>query len=221
MGVLASVVVVGALSIGTTGVAAAMGANPPKPTVSGLVATPPSLSSSGGAVTLSANVTNATSCTFTSNKPVAGLPATIPCSNGTFDQNATAPINTRVKAITYKFKLAVTGTKTVHARVEVTESSGYHVLPGSQWTLQELSFIAMLPSCTIETFLPGHGWRDDIGRSGRYGGGAQSISETFGKGPGALTGTWNSTTNDYVGTLFVGARPAYTITLSPGVTAGC
>jgi len=141
-----------------------MGANPAKPTVSSFAATPPSLGSSGGAVTLSANVTNATSCTFTSNKPVVGLPATLPCSNGTVDENVNVPTNTGMKAITYKFKLAVAGTKTVHASVEVTVPTGYHIVPGSRWTLQEVSFPSGLPlGCTIQTFLPGHRWSDDVG----------------------------------------------------------
>jgi hypothetical protein len=74
------------------------------------------------------------------------------------------PTNTGMKAITYKFKLAVAGTKTVHASVEVTVPTGYHIVPGSRWTLQEVSFPSGLPlGCTIQTFLPGHRWSDDVG----------------------------------------------------------
>jgi hypothetical protein len=198
-----------------------MGAKPAKPTVSSFAATPASLGSSGGAVTLSANVTNATSCTFTSNKPVVGTPATLPCSNGAINENVTVRADAGTHAITYKFKLAVTGTKTVHARVEVTVPSGYHIVPDSQWTLQELSIPELLPSCTIQTFLPGQRWTDDVGNTGRYSGGAQSISEPTGNIPPGLTGVWNSTTNEYVGYIYVEARPLASITLSPGVTAGC
>jgi hypothetical protein len=122
------------LSIGAPGVAAAAGANPTNPTVSSLVATPPSLGSSGGAVTLSANVANATTCTFTSNRPVVGAPATLPCSNGAINDNVTVPANAGAHAITYNFRLAVTGAKTVHARVAVSvirlpHSSGFTLDP--------------------------------------------------------------------------------------------
>jgi len=189
-------VVAAALSIGTTGVSAAMGANPDKPTVFSFAATPSSLGSSGGAVSLSANVTNAISCTLTSNKPAVGLPATLPCSSGTINENVTVSANTKVNAITYKFKLAVTGTKTVNAKAEVTVASGYHIVQGSQWTLQRYLYPSDLPvGCTIQTFLPGHRWSDDAGGSGRYSGGAQSISEPVHPGPG-LIGTWNSASND-------------------------
>ena len=215
-------VVVAALSIGSTGVAAAMGANPADPTVSSFAATPPSLGSSGGAVTLSADITNATSCTFTSKKPIAGLPATLPCSNGTINQNVTVPANTKMSTTTYKIKLAVTGIKTVNAKTEVTVASGYHVFAGAQWTLQRYIYPANLyVGCTVQTFSYGHRWSDDAGGSGRYTGGAQSIAEPLRPvGPG-LMGTWNSVTNDYVGYIYVGARPAYSFTLSPGATPGC
>jgi hypothetical protein len=204
------------LSIGAPGVAAAAGANPTNPTVSSLVATPPSLGSSGGAVTLSANVANATTCTFTSNRPVVGAPATLPCSNGAINDNVTVPANAGAHAITYNFRLAVTATRTVHARVAVSVQSGFHIFP-------EVSFPSLLPlGCTIQTFLPGHRWSDDVGGSGRYSGGAQTITEPLGnKPPAALNGAWSSTGSDYVGAIFVGARPVATITLSLGVTAGC
>jgi len=61
------------------------------------------------------------------------------------------------------------------------------------------------------------------GVPGRYSGGGQSISEPRSSNPRVpdLTGTWNSTTNDYVGYIYFQARPVDDITLSPGVTAGC
>ncbi len=87
----------------------------PPPTVSSLTASPSTLSSAGGSVTLSANVTNATTCAFSSNRSIAGLPATIPCSNGAATESVTVPANTRKLALTYKFRLAVTGTRVVRA----------------------------------------------------------------------------------------------------------
>jgi cytoskeletal protein RodZ len=49
-----------------------------KPTVTGFTATPASVTTSDGNVELTANVTNAISCTFSTNKLVTGLPVTVP-----------------------------------------------------------------------------------------------------------------------------------------------
>jgi hypothetical protein len=97
---------------------------PPKTTVSGFAASPTTLYNNGGIVTLSANVTNATSCLFTSTKPVTGLPATVACTSGVVSQTVTLPANTGKRAVKYMFKLSVTGTKTVKAKaVKVTVST--------------------------------------------------------------------------------------------------
>ena len=85
----------------------------PAPTVSSPTVTPSSVTSSGGLVTLSATVANAISCTFSSSPAVPGLPATIPCTNGTVNEQVMIPADTGKKAITHKFRVAVTGTKTV------------------------------------------------------------------------------------------------------------
>ena len=219
---LAGVGVVAAVcSLGTAGTVSAMAAAPAAPTVSSFVATPSSLGAAGGAVTLSADVSNAAGCTFTSKKPVTGAPATVPCSNGAVSDNVTVPANVRVKAIIYRFTLAVMGTKTVKARVAVTVASGLHIIPGAQWTLQKLQFPSNLfAGCTVQTFLPGHRWSDDAGDAGRYSGGGHSVSEPS-KPRFELSATWNSTANEYIGYIFDQARPVYSITLSPGATAGC
>ncbi len=87
-----------------------------KPTVSSFTASPPTLYNNGGTVTLSAVVTNATSCTLSSKKPVPGMPATVACSGGTVTYSVTLPPNAGKKPVKYKFHLAVAGAKTVKAK---------------------------------------------------------------------------------------------------------
>jgi len=70
----------------------------PKPTVSSFGASPLTVLATGGTVTLSADVTNATSCTFSSNKAVAGLPVSVACSNGPVAEDVTLPVNAAKKA---------------------------------------------------------------------------------------------------------------------------
>jgi hypothetical protein len=90
---------------------------PAPPTASSFTTTPSKLTSAGGSVILSASVTSAISCTFSSNKTVKGLPATVACSDGTADEDVTVPANTHKKTATYTFALSVSGsTKTVKAR---------------------------------------------------------------------------------------------------------
>jgi hypothetical protein len=182
-------VAAGALATGLmTGPAAALGTRPAIPTVSYLTSTPSSLSSLGGVLTLSASVTNAVSCAFTSNRPVVGLPATLPCSNGTVDAVVTVPANTGRTALTYKFRLAVTGTRTVKARIAVTVPSGYHIVRGSKWTYRQFQGAGFDPYCTVETFVSGTHWVDDFGDSGSYSGGGPSFTQYFAHSPGLVAG---------------------------------
>jgi regulator of chromosome condensation (RCC1) repeat-containing protein/Regulator of Chromosome Condensation (RCC1) repeat protein len=90
-------------------------AGPIKPTVSSFAATPSSLSPLGGMVTLSAQVTNATNCVFSSNRIVTGLPATIPCSNGTVTAAVSLPPSSSKRPTPYRFHLSVIGAKTITA----------------------------------------------------------------------------------------------------------
>jgi hypothetical protein len=123
-GVGAAVLLVGAVVIIPMAGVAGAAPKPPKPTVSGFAASPTTLYNNGGIVTLSAKVTNAISCVFSSTKPVTGLPATVACTSGVVSQTVTLPANTGKKAVKYSFKLAVTGTKTVKAKaVKVTVST--------------------------------------------------------------------------------------------------
>ncbi len=113
---------------------------PPNPTVSNFAAAPTSLGASGGSVTLSAQVTNATSCAFSSTPALSGLPVTVPCSSGTVSQVVSVPGNTGTMAKTYAFHLAVSGvagTTTVNAKAArvtvaaVTKMPGYGTVQGN------------------------------------------------------------------------------------------
>ena len=119
-----------ALILGLTGVAF-VGVSPvvqaasDKPTVTGFAASPSSLGSSGGSVSLSAEVTGATSCVFTSKPVIAGLPSTVPCSDGSVAQGVTVPGNSGKKAAKYTINLSVVGATTVKAKaVKVSVASG-------------------------------------------------------------------------------------------------
>ena len=108
-----------ALTLGVGGISAislssasgaSVGRKGPGPTVASFVDTPSELGSSGGSVVLSASVTNAVNCVFSSKPVIAGLPATIPCSNGSVTEDVTIPANNGTKATRYVFRLSVQGT---------------------------------------------------------------------------------------------------------------
>ena len=109
----AVMLIVGVLCISSLPQSAAATTEPAKPTASSFAVTPSSLGPLGGSVTLSAAVTNATSCAFSSNKVVSGLPATIPCSNGNVTEVVAVPANSSKKSMAYRFDLRVMGAKTV------------------------------------------------------------------------------------------------------------
>jgi alpha-tubulin suppressor-like RCC1 family protein len=102
----------GVAELGSTSVA---GASTPT-TVTSFTAKPTSLTWAGGAVTLSAKVANAKTCTFSVTPKVEGLPAEKACASGTVDEKVTVPKNTGTKPITYTFGLTVTGATTVKAK---------------------------------------------------------------------------------------------------------
>ncbi|HUA11482.1 MAG TPA: hypothetical protein VMA83_05715 [Solirubrobacteraceae bacterium] len=91
-------------------VAPAANAAGSKPKITDLAASPATVPS-GGATTITATVTNATSCTLssTASRPVSGLPVTFPCESGSIDRELTMPANTGKKAVAYKLKLVATG----------------------------------------------------------------------------------------------------------------
>jgi len=78
-----------------------------RPEVTSLGAT--STVATEGTITVTASVTAATSCTLSSNKPVAGLPLTFSCESGTVAQEVVMPANTGTKAVEYRFTLLVSG----------------------------------------------------------------------------------------------------------------
>ena len=119
---LGGILLLSTLAVSTTAGATAVA----KPTVSGFAASPASLGKNGGVVTLSATVTQASSCVFSSTTVVTGLPATVACSTGLVSTSVTLPANTGKRTAKYKFTLSVTGSKTVKAKpisVAVTTTS--------------------------------------------------------------------------------------------------
>ncbi len=110
-------------------------------TVSSFAASPAALPSTGGTATLSADVTNASGCTFSSKKPVAGLPVSVPCSNGPVSTGITLAGTTGNKAVVYKFALKVTGSKTVKASTSLTVAPPYcsNIAPGADLKKCDLS----------------------------------------------------------------------------------
>ena len=88
----------------------------PKPTVTNFTATPTTLYAIGGPVILSAEVTNATSCTFSSKPAAPGLPAKVPCTEGLVTDSVVLPANVGKKAVARRFSLEVTGSKKVKAK---------------------------------------------------------------------------------------------------------
>lgn len=135
--------VVGVVSLRDAGVsgASARTHGAVRPTVSSFAVSPLALQSTGGAATLSADVTNATSCTFSSKKPVEGLPVSVPCSNGPVSQGITLPANVAKKPVVYKLVIAVTGSKTVKASTSLTVAPPYcsNFTPGADLERCDLS----------------------------------------------------------------------------------
>ena len=82
-----------------------------KPAASNFNVSPLTLNYTGGSVTLSATVKNATRCIYTTIPAVAGVYKNIPCSSGRVSYVAKLPTNTSLSNKVYKFKLIVTGKK--------------------------------------------------------------------------------------------------------------
>ena len=140
---VAAVFVVCLITLGDGGVSGAS-ARPDSgsaPTVTSFTVSPPALPSTGGTATLSADVTNATDCTFSSKKPVTGLPVSVPCSNGTVSTGITVAATTGKKAVIYKFVVAVSGLKNVKAKTSLTVAppSCSNIAPGADLKNCDLS----------------------------------------------------------------------------------
>lgn len=106
---LTSLIGVTLVTVGTSGVALAKAPRAPKapkPTITGFVSDPASLPYTGGQVTLTADVTNATSCTF--DVPLQ-YSDTVPCSDGGTQAVFTIPENERRMPAKYSLELIATG----------------------------------------------------------------------------------------------------------------
>jgi hypothetical protein len=79
------------------------------PLISFFRATPKTLRLAGGAVSLTASVKNATSCTFSVTPALKGLPKTDSCNSGRATTDVSLPENTGAAVKTDRFSLKVTG----------------------------------------------------------------------------------------------------------------
>jgi hypothetical protein len=86
-----------------------------KTAVASFVAKPTSPTWVGGAVALSAKVSNAKTCTFSVTPTIKGLPVKKGCTGGTVQEMVTVPENKGTTTTTYTFGLSVTGATTVKA----------------------------------------------------------------------------------------------------------
>ncbi len=122
-------------------------AGAPKPTVTSLKSSVSTLPSAGGRVNVSAMVTNASTCSFSANKPVTGLPVTVSCGAGTAYASFTVPADQGKKAIVYKVTLSATGAGTKKSsaslvtvtpggitRISASGDSTFAYLPGGSVT---------------------------------------------------------------------------------------
>ncbi len=99
-------------------------ATPPEPTVQNFEGTPAILPGSGGSVTLTATTTNAITCQFSSNPPLAGLPVTVPCTNGQPTTTVSVPPNTTTQPFYYFFYITTTGVATEYRPAPFLETVG-------------------------------------------------------------------------------------------------
>jgi alpha-tubulin suppressor-like RCC1 family protein len=107
---------VGSCLWASTGTAAAKGS---KPVISNFKAAPASVPSEG-TVIVSATVSGATQCTLSSNKPVSGLPAILPCEG--VNTGVLMPANTGKKAAKYKLQLTAEASTGGKAKAKATVS---------------------------------------------------------------------------------------------------
>ncbi len=96
-----------AIGFGTSAASAAPAT--PKPVISKFQLSTTEVPSKGGRVTLTASVSNATSCTFSAKPAVAKLPATLKCSSGSAAKSVWLPANDTDAPVTYQFRLTVKG----------------------------------------------------------------------------------------------------------------
>ncbi len=100
------------------------GAKVVKPKITGLAASPSSVSNNDGTVTVTADVANASSCTLSSNLPVQELPITTSCTSGAFSQSVILPLNSGTKAKKYELASRATGAVSKSKKVKVSVAAG-------------------------------------------------------------------------------------------------
>ncbi|HEX4101405.1 MAG TPA: hypothetical protein VHY21_12840, partial [Pseudonocardiaceae bacterium] len=170
--------------------------------VADFIASPSALGSAGGLITLSAVVKNATSCVFSAQPAVSGLPATVACSSGTVQENVTLPANAATTPVKYTFGLAVTGSTTVTARPVKFVVSGDGTQKGFVSTASNYGgYCGLLSSGGVDCW----GWNDygtlGNGTSVSYSKVAQPVSGIG--GAGVLTGAVSVVSDDNASTCAV------------------
>lgn len=136
---LTSLIGVALVTVGTSGVALAKAPRAPKapkPTITGFVSDPASLPYTGGQVTFTADVTNATSCTF--DVPLQ-YSDTVPCSDGGTQAVFTIPENERRMPAKYSLELIATGSggsKKAKTKLVVAKNPDLCAHPGPGADLQ-------------------------------------------------------------------------------------
>jgi hypothetical protein len=216
------------------------GATEPKPTVSAftasadspnevVTASPLVLYNSGGSITLTADVSNATACVFSSNRPVAGMPTTIPCANGPVTApGIDVPANAGKRDVKFNFHLKVFGQGAARATPLTVTVSTQSIPPvpdcietGSTWDFS----IPELPALSFEeTFDPGFTFTS-TSNFAAFGGGSYSVvdgvlTETFEEG-GVSMSTWNG--SEYFGSIdlpYLG-ESGFAVEPTGGLPAGC
>jgi hypothetical protein len=219
----------------------ATGAKESKPTVSAFTASADSprdvvtvspfvLYNSGGSITLTADVTNATACVFSSNRPIAGMPTTIPCANGPVTAaGVDVPANAGKRDAKYKFHLRVFGRGTARSTPLTVIVSTQPMPPpvpdcietGSTWDFS----VPALPAISFqETFGPGFTFTSTSNLAA-FGGGSYAVvdgvlTETFKEG-GVVTGIWNG--SEYFGLIdlpYLG-ETGFAVEPTAALGAGC
>ena len=206
-------------ALATFSLSPATGAKEPKPTVAAFTATgsaneeetasPLVLYNRGGQIILTADVSNATSCVFSSSRALAGMPVTSPCANGVTAARVTLPANAGKRDVAYKFHLKVLGRGAAWATSQTVTVSSQPIPPyppdcietGSTWDVS----IPSLPALSFqETFDPGFTFTSTSNLVA-FGGGSYTVvdgvlTETFEEG-GVLTSTWNPDVSAYFGLI--------------------
>ena len=122
------------------------GANSTHPVINTFSASPTTLPATGGSVELSATVSGATDCVFSSSPALGGLPQTLSCSSGSAVMSVSVPANTATKRKAYKLSLQAEGSKTTKAKINLKEAAkgGSATLAVSASTLSALGGPLML-----------------------------------------------------------------------------